>query len=131
MVCEEGVCVEAPKESGPRNRCVPIEKCKKGQNCCKPKTTKPVADDDDIAEGEKTVQGTIVLVTPRGDGIADVKINGIGSKNHVKKGAKAYLRGLKRKVNIYSCLNVSCQATIKATSDELQKYDRVDVVVSD
>ena len=128
MTCEDGVCVEAEQERGPRSRCVPADRCKKGQNCCKSKP-KPEPEDEDDISAEKTVMGTIVLVTPRGDGIADVKINGIGEKNGVKKGAKAYLRGLKRKVNIYSCFNVSCQATIKATSDELQKYDHVDVVV--
>ena len=127
MTCENGVCVEVEVKKGPRPKCVPADRCKKGQNCCPVKQQKP--DDEDDISTEKTVMGTIVLVTPRGDGIADVNINGIGEKNGVKKGAKAYLRGLKRKVNIYSCFNVSCQATIKATSDELQKYDHVDVVV--
>ena len=131
MTCENGVCVEIEKPVETVAQCVPANKCKKGQNCCKSsgkKTTEETDTTEPVVE-EKTVMGTIVLVTPRGDGIADVKINGIGAKNGVQKGAKATLRGLNRKVNLYSCLNTSCQATVKATSDELQKYDHVDVVV--
>lgn len=117
-----------PQTAAPASRrpsCVPADRCKPGQRCCKA----PAVSDDEISPTEKTVKGTIVLVTPQTGEISDVKINGIGSKNGVKKGAKAYLRGLKRKVDIYSCKTVSCQATIRATSEELTHYDTVDVVV--
>ena len=114
-------------------KCVPADKCKKGENCCKPKPPKP--DDsgktDGIGANEKTVTGTIVLVTPRDSNVADVKINGLGSNKKVKKGAKAYLRGLNRKVDIYDCKTTYCMAAIKASSDELTHYDKVDVVVDE
>ena len=109
-----------------RSACVPADKCRPGQKCCKPKAA---ASDNEISEAEKTVKGTIVLVTPRGSDLTDVKISGIGSKNKVQKGAKAVLRGLKRKVDIYQCQTTFCLATIKATSEELAHYDTVDVVV--
>lgn len=111
-----------------RQKCVPIEKCKAGQKCCKPKSPAPV-EENTIGEGEKTIKGTIVLVTPQGDDLADVKISGLGSQKNVKPGAKAYLRGLKRKVDIYSCKTTFCMGTVKATSEELKTYDAVDVVV--
>lgn len=125
-VCDAdaGEC-RAKKSSGRSHaKCVPANKCKAGQNCCK-----PTGDEEGIGEGEKTVRGTIVLVTPRSGDLADVKINGLGQKKGVKKGAKAYLRGLKRKVDIYDCKTTYCMATIKATSEELTHYDTVDVVV--
>lgn len=110
----------------PKQRCVPADKCKPGEKCCK----KPqVVEEDGIAEGVKTIKGTIVLVTPRGDDLADVKISGLGSQKNVKPGAKAYLRGLKRRVDIYSCKTTFCMGTVKATSEELTHYDSVDVVV--
>lgn len=134
MTCEgDTVCNAEIGECASKNasaqtsKCVPANKCKAGQNCCKPK--QPKASDDEISETEKTVRGTIVLVTPRAGDIADVKINGLGQKKNVKKGAKAYLRGLKRKVDIYDCKSTYCMATIKATSEELTHYDQVDVVV--
>ena len=108
------------------SRCVPADRCKPGQKCCRPKAEP--ASDEGIAEGEKTIVGTIVLVTPQGE-ISDIKISGIGRSKGVQKGAKAYLRGLKRKVDIYSCLATSCQATVRASSEELTHYDTVDVVV--
>lgn len=117
---------EEPEKKSPRRpSCVPADKCKPGQKCCKPKAES----DDEISESEKTVQGTIVLVTPRGSDIVDIKISGVGRKNNVEKGAKAILRGLKRKVDIYQCQTTFCMATVKATSDELTRYDTVDVVV--
>ena len=114
-------------KSAKRTSCVPADKCKSGQKCCKPKAA-PVSDDE-ISPTDKTVKGTIVLVTPRGSDLADIKISGIGSKNKVQKGAKAILRGLKRKVDIYQCHSTFCLATVKATSEELANYDSVDVVV--
>ena len=115
--------------------CVPADKCKPGQKCCRSKSSSttppptPPADSDEITPETKTIKGTIVLITPRGDDLSDIKINGIGLKKNVKPGMKAVLRGLKRKVDIYKCLNTSCQATVKATSEELAHYDTVDVVV--
>lgn len=118
-----------PEEAAPAaaktTRCVPADKCKEGQRCCKPKAQ---ASDDAIAPGEKTIQGTIVLITPQGE-LSDIKISGIGNSKGVKKGAKAILRGLNRKVDIYSCMTTSCQATVRASSEELARYDKVDVVV--
>jgi len=113
---------------GKTPRCIPADKCKPGQRCCKPTTVAPPPDDGGIAPSEKTIRGTIVLVTPR-DGKSDVKISGIGQKNGVKPGAKAYLRGLKLRVDIYSCQQTFCQAMIKATPEDLVRYDTVDVVV--
>lgn len=116
-----------PEVAAPtRTKCVPADKCKAGQKCCRPKVAAPA--EDGIAAGEKTIVGTVVLVTPSGE-IADIKISGVGKNKGVKKGAKAYLRGLNRKVDIYSCLNTSCQATVRASSEELAHYDKVDVVV--
>ena len=116
---------DAPKTSR-RSSCVPADKCKSGQKCCKPKAT---ASDDEISPTDKTVKGTVVLVTQRGSDLCDIKISGIGSKNKVQKGAKAVLRGLNRKVDIYQCQVTSCHATVRATSEELAHYDTVDVVV--
>ena len=123
-VVEEDQNVQTAKPAS-RPSCVPADRCKSGQRCCKPKAS---ADEDGIAEGEKTIVGTIVLVTPQGE-ISDIKINGLGTQKGVKKGAKAYLRGLKRKVDIYSCMTTSCTATVRASSEELAHYDKVDVVV--
>lgn len=117
-----------PSSSSSRSSCVPADKCKSGQKCCRQKT--PQTTDEGIAEGEKTIVGTIVLVTPQNGDTSDIKISGLGTSKGVKKGAKAYLRGLKRKVDIYSCMTTSCQATVKATSEELLQYDKVDVVVN-
>ncbi|MBQ9817763.1 MAG: hypothetical protein IJM59_09940 [Proteobacteria bacterium] len=120
---------DTPQVSGPKpspKPCVPADKCRPGQKCCK---AKAAPEEEDEAVPEKTVKGTIVLITPRGNDLADIKINGIGSKNNVKKGAKAYLRGLKRKVDIYDCKTNFCMATVKANSDELAQHDTVDVVV--
>ena len=120
--------VETPEEVVDENTevqqasCVPADKCKAGQKCCRPRTsqqaapTEPAPVSEEISPEAKTIKGTIVLVTPRGDDLSDVKINGIGLKKNVKPGMKAVLRGLKRKVDIYKCLNTSCQATIRATS---------------
>lgn len=109
-----------------KTKCVPADKCKAGQKCCKPRQTT----DDAIPEGAKTIKGNIVLVTPREGEITDIKINGLGTSKGVKPGMKAYLRGLNRKVDIYSCKTTSCQATVKATSEELARYDSVDVVLN-
>ena len=98
----------------------------------RPKGTKPAASassDEGLDPTAKTIKGTVVLVTPRGENVSDIKISGIGKNKGVKPGAKAYLRGLNRKVDIYNCLNTSCTGTIKATSEELTHYDIVDVVV--
>ncbi len=122
---EMGECRAKTATSTP---CVPKDKCKSGQKCCR---DKKAADNDeslDIASDVKTVTGTIVLVTPRSNDLADVKINGLGEKKGIRKGAKAVLRGLKRKVDIYDCKTTYCMATIKATSEELTRYDKVDVV---
>ena len=126
-VCDEevGECKAAKASSG-HTKCVPANKCKPGQKCCKSSSS---GDDEGISDTEKTIKGTIVLVTPRDNNLADVKINGLGERKGVKKGAKAYLRGLKRKVDIYDCKTTYCMATIKATSEELTHYDTVDVVV--
>ncbi len=105
------------------------KKCKAGQPGCKTAETAPVEDASDEFETAKTIKGTIVLVTPRGGDLVDVKINGLGSSKGIKKGAKARLRGLKRHVDIYDCKTTFCQATIKATSDELSHYDTVEVIV--
>ena len=115
-------------------RCVPANRCKPGQKCCSSKTetttTTPAPTEPEEPPVEvKTIKGSIVLITPRGDDLSDIKINGIGLKKGVKPGMKATLRGLNRKVDIYKCLNTSCQATVKATSEELARYDTVDVVV--
>ena len=129
-VVYEPVIEEEPEPDTPTksssSKCVPADKCKPDQKCCRPKAQP--SNDDGIAEGEKTIVGTIVLVTPQGE-VTDIKISGIGRSKGVKKGAKAYLRGLKRKVDIYSCLATSCQATVRASSEELTHYDKVDVVV--
>ena len=111
-----------------KDKCVPIDKCKKGQRCCKAPT---VTTSEGIPEGATIVKGTIILVTPREGEISDIKISGLGSSKGVKKGMKAYLRGLNRKVDIYSCATTFCNATIKATSEELARYDSVDVVISE
>lgn len=116
----------APETQTRKPSCVPADKCKSGQKCCKPKQTDS---SDEISSSEKTVKGTIVLVTPRGNDLTDIKISGIGNKNNVQKGAKAVLRGLKRKVDIYQCHTTFCMATVKASSEELANYDTVDVVV--
>lgn len=120
---------ECKTVSSGRRKCVPADKCKKGENCCKSNTQNTNDNSDGIGENDKTVTGTIVLVTPRDSNVADVKINGLGSKKGVKKGAKAYLRGLNRKVDIYDCKTTYCMAAIKASTDELTHYDKVDVVV--
>ena len=117
----------ASASASKKQKCVPADKCKKGQRCCK---TPSAPADDGIPEGATVVKGTIILVTPREGEISDIKISGLGSKKGVKKGMKAYLRGLNRKVDIYSCATTFCNATIKATSEELARYDSVDVVVS-
>ena len=112
--------------------CVPADKCKPGQKCCKPKpadNNEAKTDNSASLDGAKTIKGTIVLNTPRGDGVSDIKINGLGKNNNVKPGAKAVLRGLNRKVDIYKVMNTSCMATVNATSDELKRYDTVEVVV--
>ena len=88
--------------------------------------TTPVTDPDPV---KPTITGTIVLVTPRGENLSEIKVNGIGKTKGVKAGAKAYLRGLNRKVDLYKCLNTSCTGTVKATSEELTHYDKVDVEV--
>lgn len=119
---------EPDTSSGTRpvsTKCIPADRCKPGQKCCVVKTVA----EDGIGAEEKTVKGTIVLVTPRGGELSDVKISGIGQKNNIKPGAKAYLRGLKRKVDIYACQRTFCNATIKATSEDLVRYDTVDVVI--
>ncbi len=121
----EDTHVNTTKPSSNKPKCVPADKCKAGQNCCKPKATS----EDGIPEGAKTVRGTIVLVTPREGEISDIKINGLGSSKNVKAGMKAYLRGLNRKVDLYSCKTTFCNATVKATSEELARYDTVDVVL--
>jgi len=90
---------------------------------------KPTTDAAGIPEGAKTLKGTIVLVTPREGDVSDIKISGFGSQNGIKPGMKAYLRGLNRKVDIYACKNTFCNATIKANSEELARYNTVDVVV--
>ena len=110
-------------------KCIPIDKCKPGQNCCKPKNNNSSNDGNTIPPGAKTIRGTIVLVTPREGEISDIKINGLGSSKQVKPGMKAILRGLNRKVDIYSCKTTFCNATIKATSEELSRYDSVEVVL--
>ncbi len=88
--------------------------------------TTPAPDPDPV---KPTITGTIVLVTPRGENLSEIKVNGIGKNKGVKAGAKAYLRGLNRKVDLYKCLNTSCTGTVKATSEELTHYDKVDVEV--
>ncbi|MFA5623668.1 MAG: hypothetical protein WC966_01235 [Bradymonadales bacterium] len=129
--------VEEPPEIEPEpsKRCVPISRCnpKRGDRCCRPKETKPVESEDEtvIPATAKTVIGTIVLVTPREDALADIKINGIGKRNGVRPGAKAVLRGLKRKVSIYACQTTYCNATVKATSADLDRYDKVEVVLDE
>ena len=89
-------------------------------------STQPAPEPD---TAKPTIAGTIVLVTPRGENLSEIKINGIGKNKGVKAGAKAYLRGLNRKVDLYKCLNTSCTGTVKATSEELTHYDKVDVEV--
>lgn len=108
-----------------KQACIPIEKCKPGQNCCKAK--KPA--EDEVPANAKIVQGSIVVSTPREGGIIDIRINGLGSKNGVKVGMKAFLHGLNRKVELYSCKTTSCNGTVKATAEELSRYGTVDVVV--
>lgn len=126
IIPEEEPEVETRTSSRPAStRCIPADRCKPGQKCCIAKTVP----DDEIRPDEKTVKGTIVLVTPRGGELSDVKISGIGQKTKVQPGAKAYLRGLKRKVDIYACQRTFCNATIKASSEDLVRYDTVDVVV--
>ena len=127
---EVGECkavVKGGGGGGSKKKCVPVDKCKpeKGDKCCADNNSNT----DGIGADEKTVTGTIVLVTPRDSNVADVKISGLGSNKGVKKGAKAYLRGLNRKVDIYDCKTTYCMAAIKASSDELTHYDKVDVVV--
>ena len=112
-----------PEKRVPRPKCVPAAECKSGQNCCKesghsepqPVSTDPIA------------KGTVVLVTQRGDDLCDIKISGIGTKNNIQPGMKAEVRGLKRSVDLYKCLPTSCLATVKATPDELKRYDTIDV----
>lgn len=130
------VVVEPPVvENEPSKRCVPQSRCneKRGDRCCKPKDpVKPEVEDETvIPETAKTVTGTIVLITPREDALADIKISGIGKKNNVKSGSKAVLRGLKRKVDIYACQTTYCNATVKATTADLERYDKVEVVVDE
>ncbi len=93
------------------------------------KSKKTSSDSAGIPEGAKTIKGSIVLVTPREGDVSDIKISGIGTNKGVKPGMKAYLRGLNRKVDIYSCKATSCNATVKANSEELARYDSIDVVI--
>ena len=120
------VVIEPDPEPDPGPTPTPT-KCK-GSSCKKPPqpdttpTGGPNPDDPKIT-------GTIVLVTPRGENLCEVKIDGVGKNKGAKAGAKAYLRGLNRKVDIKKCLNTSCTGTIKATSEELSHYDKVDVYI--
>lgn len=120
--------------------CVPADKCKAGQKCCKSKNNNTSTNNTDNTNNNDTnsqntstevkiISGTIVLNTPRGDGLSDIKISGISKSKNIKPGMKAVLRGLNRKVDIYQCMNTSCLATVNATSEELKRYDTVDVYV--
>ncbi|MBQ1265246.1 MAG: hypothetical protein IIY06_00555 [Proteobacteria bacterium] len=116
------VIVENTPKPTPKSSCVPADKCKSGQNCCKEK-------DKPAPENVKIVQGSIVVSTPREGGIIDIRISGLGTKNGIKVGMKATLHGLNRKVELYSCKASTCNGTVKATTEELSRYGTVDVVV--
>ena len=118
---------DTPDPTPTKQACIPADKCKPGQNCCKSKKTND--NDDAVPANAKIVQGSIVVSTPREGGIIDIRINGLGSKHGVKVGMKAYLHGLNRKVDLYSCKSSSCNGTVKATSEEIARYGTVDVVI--
>ena len=107
-----------------KSSCVPADRCKSGQNCCKPKKQ-----EEEVSANAKIVKGSIVVSTPRENGIIDIRISGIGSKTGVKAGMKATLRGLNRNVELYSCKSSSCNGTVKASTEELARYGTVEVVV--
>ena len=113
-----------PEEVDTKNakKCVPADKCKSGQNCCKPKkTATPVAE-------EKILSGNIVSITPQGDKVI-IKIAGFGTKKGVRKGATGKLHGSSIEAYIYSCAENACQATVEASGDDVKRYRTVDVVV--
>ncbi len=107
-------------------KCVPADKCKAGQKCCKPK--KPATPAPVVVQ-EKTVSGEVVSVTPQSNGKLIIKISGIGSDVGVHKGMTGKLHGTNISVNIYSCASKACQATVEASADEVKRIKNVDVVV--
>lgn len=114
----------------PQTRCVPASKCKPGQRCCKETIhtqDSPKPDPEPAPAPVVIAKGTIVLVTQRGDELCDIKISGIGTQNQIQPGKKAVVRGLNRSVDIYKCFNTSCMATVKATPEELNRYDKIEV----
>ena len=117
-VIEEPV-IDEPTPSPQPSKC-------KGSSCKKTPASDPTPEGTDPT---RTITGKVVLVTPRGENLCEIKINGVGKNKGGKAGAKAYLRGLNRKVDIKKCLNTSCTGTIKATSEELSHYDQVDVEI--
>jgi len=113
-----------PEPEQKAEKCVPADKCKAGQKCCKPKKAPAPA-----AVEETVVTGNIVSITPQAGGKVVVKISGIGTKKGVRKGATGKLQGSSLTAYIYSCAENACQATIEASSDEVKRYKSVDVVV--
>ena len=85
-------------------------------------TTQPVEEE---TEPVQTYEGMIVLITPSETEDTSIKIQNVGDKTNTKPGDKATLKGLNRKVKLVSCSKNYCMGSVKATPEELKRYDVV------